>query len=172
MKTIHLILVLVFSIASTAQDESAYTTAPDMIIIKSKLASIVRVDVTRSDPPPDMKGPPHFESNPPMQEWQGRAELEVRNAGSKSIKSIDWEFFLTTEATSERITRSYRIHSKKAIRPGQTVKVTAWIKDAYLKELREHLKRGLLQGHAEIKRVKYAGGGIWLPLKVTPKRPQ
>lgn len=160
MKSIGLILFLGFflgfSIASTAQGEAQYANDPNLNVIKSKLISIVRVDVTRSSPPPRIDGfLTPFEMIPPMYEWQGKVKLEVQNTGSKSVESIDWEFFLTTEMNSEKITLNYRIRSKKTIRPGQIVKVTGWIKDSYLKELREHLKGGLLQGQAEIRRVNY-----------------
>lgn len=59
MKSIYLVLLLIFSIPSTPQDEAQYTTAPDLIIIKSRLSSIVRVDVARSDPPPNLNDSPH-----------------------------------------------------------------------------------------------------------------
>ena len=167
MKSICLIPLIAFSITASAQDTTQYATAPDLIIVKSKLRSIVRVDVT----PSDIDKPSHFDVNPPRYEWHGKVELEVQNNGSKNIKSIYWEFFVMRQATSERMTRSYRIYSKQAIRPGQTVKVTGWIKDPTLKELRRPLKDGLLQGQAEIKRINYADGRIWLPLKVTPKQP-
>jgi hypothetical protein len=171
MKAIYLVILLAFPITSTPQDRAQYTTAPDLIVLKSKLGSIVRIDITRSDPPPNDNQYPHIGVNPhpPNYEWHGKAELEVQNTGSKSINSIYWEFFLTLGADSYQAPRSYQIKSKKNIRPGQTVKVTGWIKDTYLKELRERLKKGLLQGQAEIKRIDYADGRIWLPLKVKPQ---
>jgi hypothetical protein len=172
MESICLILLLGFSVASANQGATQYTNAPDLLIIKSKLIAIVRVDDSRPDPPPNLNEPTRWEANPPRYKWEGKVELEVQNSGSKTIKSIDWEFVLMAELTSEMMTRNYRIHSKKTIRPGQTVKVTGWINDARLKELREHLKRGLLQGEAEIMRVNYAEGGIWLPLKVRSDQPR
>jgi len=170
MKSIHPVIILVFSITSIPQDEARYTTAQDLIVINSKLSSIVHVDVTRSDPPPSDNNFPRM--NPPEYEWQGKVELDIQNIGSKSIKSIYWEFFLVVEGDSEKLNRSYPIHSKKAIKPGRTVKVTSWIKDTYLKGLREHLKKGPLQGRAEIKRINYVDGGIWLPLKLGAKQPK
>jgi len=168
MKSICLVILLAFSITSTPQDKAQYTSAPDLIVLKSKLGSIVRVDITRSDPPPNDNQFPHIGVNPhpPSYEWHGKAELEVQNTGNKSINRIYWEFFLIVEENSYEAPRGYQIRSKKTIRPGQTVKVTGWIKDTYLKELRERLKKGLLQGRAEIKRIDYADGRIWLPLKV------
>jgi hypothetical protein len=50
--------------------------------------------------------------------------------------------------------------------------VTGWITDSNLKELRDQLKKGLLHGQAEAKRVNYAAGGIWLPLELKPMQPQ
>src|SRR5262245_28188008 len=55
MKSIHPVIILVFSITSIPQDDAQYTTAQDLIVINSKLSSIVHVDVTRSDPPPSDK---------------------------------------------------------------------------------------------------------------------
>ena len=171
MKSIYLVIFLAFPITSTPHDNAQYTTARDLVVIKSKLGSIVRVDITRSDPPPTDNQYSRIDVNPPppMYEWLGRAELEVQNTGGKSIKRIYWEFFLMVGENSYQAPRGYQIRSKKTIRPGQTVKVTGWIKDIALKELREQLKKGLLQGRAEIKRIDYADGGIWLPLKVKPK---
>jgi hypothetical protein len=171
VKSIYLVIFLAFSGASTPQDNAPYTTAPDLVVIKSKLGSIIRVDITRPDPPPNDNQYSRIGVNPPppMYEWRGKAELEVQNTGSKSIKRIYWEFFLMVEENSVQASRSYQIRSKKTIRPGQTVKVAGWIKDIALKELREQLKKGSLQGRAEIKRIDYANGGIWLPLKVKPK---
>jgi hypothetical protein len=168
MKSIYLVILLVFSTTSTAQHKTSYTSAPDLTVIKSKLISIISVDVSSPDPPPQDNVSPSY--NPPRYEWQGKAELEVQNTGSKSIKSIDWEFFLIVEENSEKTTRSYRIRSKKAIRPGEIAKVTGWFQDAYLKALRKRLKEGLLQGQAEIKRINYADGRIWLPLKLRLKQ--
>ena len=171
MKSIYLVIFLAFSTNSSPQDKAQYTTAPDLIIIKSKLGSIVRVDTTRPDPPPSDNQFSRIGVNPPppSYEWHGKAELEVQKTGSKPINRIYWEFFLIVEGNSYQAPRSYQIQSKKAINPGQTVKLTAWIKDTDLKELREHLKKGLLRGRAEIKRINYADGGIWLPLKVKPQ---
>jgi len=171
MKSIYLVMLLAFPITSTPQAKAQYTTAPDLILLESKLGSIVRVDVTRPDPPPNDNQYPRIGVNPPppSYEWHGKAELDVQNTGSRRIKSIYWEFFLTVGADSYQAPRGYQIRSKKTIRPGQTVKLTGWIKDTYLKELRERPNKGLLQGRAEIKRIDYADGRIWLPLKVKPQ---
>lgn len=167
MKSIGLIILLFgFSIASSTQSEAQSANDPNLNVIKSNLISIVRVDVSRLYTPPRNDGP-HINAEviPPTYEWQGKVELEVQNTGNESVKSIDWEFILTTEAPAQKITRYYRISSRKTIRPGQIAKVTGWAINSNLKELREPLKRGLLRGKAEIKRVNYANGGIWSPLQ-------
>lgn len=170
MKAIYLSLLLGCSITLTAQDVVQIATAPDLIVIKSKLRSIAQVDTSRADPPPAIDESPLFKSNSPSYEWQGEAELEVKNTGTKGIKSIEWAFFLVIETKTGKTVRSYYLQSKKAIKPGQTVTVTHWFKDAYLKELRNHLREGLLRGQAEIKRINYADGRVWVPLIIRPKQ--
>jgi hypothetical protein len=167
MKSICLGILLVFFTASTAQNRIPNTGAPDLIIIKSKLGSIVGVDTSRRDPPPKLDDSQQFEGSPPSYEWQAKAELEVQNTGSKTIKSIVWQFPLIVAtrimATSSlKIVQNNLVRSKKEIQPGETVKVTGWIKGAYLKELRKQQKAGLLQGHGEITRINYADGGSWV----------
>src|SRR5262249_5872350 len=156
MKSIYFALLLAFFLHPTARAGTHYAATPDLIVVKSKLRSIVHVDVSDPDPPPTDSESSHLEMNSPRFEWHGRVELEVQNIGSKNIKSIYWDFFLIAEVNSEKMILSYRIRSKKAIGPGQTVKVTGWIMDARLKDLRKHLREGLLQGQAEIKRVNYS----------------
>jgi hypothetical protein len=158
MKSICLSIFLIFCTTSIAQDKTPNISATDLIIIKSKLGSIVRVDTSRPDPPPKLDESPHLEFNPPSYEWQVKAELKVQNTGSRSIKSIVWQFLLIVETNPEKRIQSYLIRSKKEIRPGKTVKVTGWIKGAYLKELRKHQRAGVLHAQAEIKRINYADG--------------
>ena len=171
MKSICLGILLVFFTASTAQNRIPDTSATDLIIIKSKLGPIVGVDTSRGDPPPKRHESQQFKGSPPSYEWQAKAELEVQNTGSKTIKSIVWQFPIIV-ATKIMATSSVKIiqhnlmRSKKEIQPGETVKVTGWIKGAYLKELRKQQKAGLLQGHGEITRINYADGGIWVRLTI------
>src|SRR6266404_17891 len=156
MKSICLSIFLVFCTTSVAQDKTPNTSATDLRIIKSKLGSIVRVDTSRRDPPPELDRSSHVDIIPPSYEWRAKAELEVQNTGSKRIKSIVWQFILRVETNPDKTIQSYLIRSKKEIRPGETVKVTGWIKGAYLKELRRQQRAGLLQVQAEIKRINYA----------------
>jgi hypothetical protein len=155
MKSICLSIFLVFCTTSIAQDKTPNTSATELRIIKSKLDSIFRVDTSRRDPPPELDRSSHVDIIPPSYEWRAKAELEVQNTGSKRIESIVWQFLLIVETNPEKKIQSYLIRSKKEIRPGETVKVTGWIKGAYLKELRKDQRAGLLRGQAEIKGINY-----------------
>ena len=156
MKSICLGIFLVFCTTSIAQDKTPNTSATDIIIIKSKLSHIVSVDISRRDPPPKIDESSHVDINPPSYEWRVKAALEVQNTGSRRIEGIVWQFILRVETNPDKTIQSYLIRSKKQIRPGETVKVTGWIKGAYLKELRRQQRAGLLQVQAEIKRINYA----------------
>ena len=156
MKSICLSIFLVFCTASIAQDKTPNTSATDLRIINSKLGSIVSIDTSRRDPPPKLDESPHVEINPPSYEWRVKAALEVQNTGNRTIKSIVWQFLLIVETKPEKRIWSYLIRSKKEIRPSETVKLSGWIKDASLKELRRQQRAGLLQVQAEIKRINYA----------------
>lgn len=170
MKTISLIFLLVFSTTAAAQQKLPDTNVSDLVIIKSKLGRIVRVDVTRSDPPPRLDESSSFRVDPPEYEWQAKAELEVQNTGSKSIKNIDWELILLVDGNAGQDLRSYRIRSKKLIRPGETVKVTGWFKDNALREMRQQAKAGQLQTKAEIKLIRDEDGRARVSLKVKAKQ--
>src|SRR5260370_24213642 len=158
MKSICISIFLVFCTTSIAQDKTPNTSATDIIIIKSKVGPIVRVDISRRDPPPKLDESSHVDINPPSYEWKVKAELEVQNTGSKSIKSVVWNFLLIVETNPAKNIQSYLIRSKKEIRPGETVKVSGWVKDAYLKQLRKQQRAGSLHVQAEIKSIYYADG--------------
>jgi len=170
MKAMSLIILLVFFTISSAQQKPLDTRVSDLVIVKSRLGRIVPVDVTRSDPPPQMDESLHFRVNPPEYEWHAKAELEVQNTGSKSIKNIDWEFFLMVDGNAGQDIRSYRIRSKKLIRPSETVKVTGWFKDNGLREMRKQVKEGLVQTQAEIRLIKDEDGRARVSLKIKPKQ--
>jgi len=162
MKSICLSMLLVLSITSTAQIKTLQTSAPGLIINKTKLGSIVSVETSRRDPPPNIDDSHAFETNPPGSEWQGKAELEVQNTGSKSIKSIDWTLLVIVEGNSKMKIQGYFVRSKKEIRPGETVKVTSWFKGANLNEWRKRLGDGSLQTQAQITQINFADGSRWV----------
>jgi len=156
MKSICLGTFLVFCPTSIAQDKTSNTSATDINIIKSKLGPIVRVDTSRRDPPPKIDESSHVDIIPPSYEWRVKVELDVQNTGNRKIKRIVWQFLLIVGTNPEKRIQSYLIRSKKEIRPGETVKVSGWMKDADLKELRKQQRAGLLHVQAEIKRIEYA----------------
>src|SRR6266446_9136269 len=135
MKSICVSIFLVFCTTSIAQDKTPNASATDLRIINSKLGSIFSIDTSRRDPPPKLDESLHVEFNPPSYEWRAKAALEVQNTGSKRIKSVVWQVLLIVETNPEKRTWSYLIRSKKEIRPGETVKLRGWIKDAYLKKM-------------------------------------
>jgi hypothetical protein len=148
----------------SALDQVQTTTVPDLLIIELKLSHIAPTAASRSGLPAQMGGPLRIEADLPAHEWEGKAELEVENTGSRLIKSVTWEFFLKVGAQAEQRSRRYRIESKKEIKPRQRAKVSAIFKNTSLKGLREPL-----EGQAEIKRITYADGKVWVPLKVRAK---
>src|SRR5713226_6905184 len=119
MKSVCLGILLVFSITS-AQDKTPNTSPSDLVITKSKLGSIVRVDTSPRDPPPKIDESPQFKGSPPSYEWQFKAELEVQNTGSRIIRSIVWQFPLIVATNPEKVIQSYLVRSNKKIRPGET----------------------------------------------------
>jgi hypothetical protein len=169
MKTMFPVLLLVLPLTSFAQEKLQNVNAPDLLVIESKLVAIQSVDATGPGSPSMKRGGDHFDFTPPSYEWKGKAQLTIRNTGDKNIRRVDWDFFLTDGSHAEKTTWSYSVHGEKVIKPGETVTLIGWIKDASLKQLRRPLKKGQLQGRAEVKRVDYAGGRIWMPLKAKPK---
>jgi hypothetical protein len=162
MKSICLSMLLIFSITSAAQVKTLNTSSGDLKIVKARLASIGSVNRYQKDPPPKLDDS-HFEWNPPSSQLQGKAELEVQNNGSKSIKSIDWTLLLILDANSRKTIEGYAVRSNREIRPGETVKVTSRFTGANLEKWRKPLKDGLFQTQAQIKQINYTDGSIWVP---------
>lgn len=170
MKTISLIVLLALSTSAAAQVKTMDVSAPDLIIIKSKLSRIDQTDVSRSNPPSIMDGPPGLRVNPPEYEWYGWAELEIQNTGNRTIKNIDWDFFLIEDGKSGLKSRGHRIRSARTIRPGETVKLVGRFKADYLAELNKRGEKETVPSRAEIRLIKYESGRTWISLKVKPKK--
>lgn len=165
MKSIYLVILIVFSITCFAQQNSSPTSAPDLIVIKTKMDYIIREDAPRPHQFPQQDDGLSQVLSRPNPEWQAKVDLEVQNNGNENIKSFEWEYSLKEIDGSVKPVRSYRIQTKKTIKPGETIKVSGWIKDARLEEIRKPLKEGLLKEQAEIKRITYSDGKVWMPLK-------
>jgi hypothetical protein len=87
MKSLYLVVLLLFAQTATAQEKSPNTSPTDLIIIKYHIGSGVLGDVSRSDPPPKLDDSHQFGGSPPEYEWRVKAELQVQNSGSTSMKS-------------------------------------------------------------------------------------
>ena len=155
-----IILLLFFNIA-VAQDKSINPSPPNLVVIKHKLGSIIRVDVSDHDQPPNIDYSPHLEIKPPRYEWRAKAQLRVQNTGGKKIKSIDWRILLIVEANSTKLTRSYFTHSEEVLRPGETATLSRWLREPSLKTLKEQRDKGLIKEQAEIARIEYSDGAVW-----------
>jgi hypothetical protein len=161
MKLLCPILLLLFPYIAVAQDKSINSSSPNLIVIKHKLGSIIRVNVSARDQPPDIDKSPHLEINPPRYEWRAKAQLQVQNAGSKNIRSIDWRLLLIVEENSTKQIKSYFTHSNKLLRPGQIAKLERSISDQSLKTLKKQRDKGMTTEHAVVTRIEYSDGAIW-----------
>ena len=161
MKTLYLIVLLLFAQTATAQEKFPNTSPTDLIVIKYHIGSVVQVDVSRSDPPSKIDESHQFEGNPPQYEWRVKAELQVQNTGSKRIKRIDWRLILIVGENSTKEIYSYGLHSNKTIRPGEKVTLAGWIRNQSIKAISKQREKGLAKERVDITRIEYADGSIW-----------
>jgi hypothetical protein len=161
VKSLYLIILFLFAQTATAQEKTLNTSPTDLTIIKYHLGSMVLADVSHSAPPPKIDESHQFEGDTPSYEWRAKAELQVQNTGSKSIKSIDWRLLLIEEGNSAKRIYSYAVHSRKALRPGETVTFAGWIRNQSLKAISKQRKKVLVKEQVDITRVEYADGSIW-----------
>jgi hypothetical protein len=161
MKLFCPIILLLFSHIAAAQDKSINSGPPNLIVIKHKLGSIIRVDVSERDQPPNIDQSPHLEINPPRYEWRAKAQLQLRNTGHKKIKSIDWRLLVIVEENSTKQITDYFTHSDKVLSPGKTVTLERWVREQSLKTLKKQRDKGLAKEQAVIARIEYSDGTIW-----------
>jgi hypothetical protein len=160
LKTLSPILLLLLFQIVTAQSGSLNTSPSDVTVLEHKLGSIVRVGVYQRDPPATLDNRSNRESNPPRDEWRVKTELTVQNVGSRRIKSIEWGLLLIVPGNPTTV-RGYTAHSRKSIKPGETVTLASWITDDSLKVVSKQRQSGLLKEKAQITRIEYADGAIW-----------
>ena len=161
MKTLYLVVLLLFAQTATAQEKSSNTSPPDLIIIKYQIGSVVQVDVSRTAHPPKIDESHQFEDDPHHYESRVKAELQVQNSGSKRIKRIDWRLLLIVGENSTKQIYSYGIHSNKTIRPGEKVTLAGWIRNQSINVISKQRKKGLAKERVDITRIEYADGSIW-----------
>jgi hypothetical protein len=161
MKALWLMILLATPMTPTAQLKASQPQASDLIIVAHKLGPIVRVDVSRSDPPPDSSEgrSSATDINPPHYEWRAKAKLEIQNTGTRSIRSFYWGVLLVINTASAKEIRSYQICFKKTIRPGKRVTVRGWIRNESLKGVSKHT--GIVQEKGQITNIEYEDGSMW-----------
>jgi hypothetical protein len=161
MIVLCLLIFLGLPLTSTAQKASP-PVAPDLLIVAYKLGPIVRIDISSSGAFAQLEGQSYVsEVNPPRYEWQAKAEIKLRNTGTKSIKSVDCELLSTINVGTAIMIRSLHMHFKRTIAPGDTIKVSRKIRGDELKTWSQRRKQGLLQVRASIRRIEYADGSVW-----------
>jgi hypothetical protein len=74
-----------------------------------------------------------------------------RNTGSKSIKSVSWEYIVFKDADEQEILEVYRARSRREILPGESVRLE---REGY------HLKNSPYV-KARVSRIDYADGTVW-----------
>ena len=167
MKVLCLLVLLGLPSTLTAQKPST-SGAPDLLIIAHKLGRILRVDVSPPGPFPELEGNSSIatEINPPSYQSQVKSEIKLRNTGARTIKSVGWEVFLIEDHRPTIYTTIYTVQSmslcvRKTIRPGNTKRLSQWIRGYDLRAWSRRQKEGLLQVRTNIVSIKYADGSVW-----------
>ena len=76
------------------------------------------------------------------------ASIVVKNIGSKTVTTVDWEYLLFEKDATEPIKR-YRVRTKKTVPPGEQAELT-----------KEVTPKGQEQ-QARLTRIEYADGTFW-----------
>jgi hypothetical protein len=84
--------------------------------------------------------------------YVSRVSALFRNRGAKVIKSVAWEYVLFEDAGQTKVQQVYRVHSKRTISPGETVRL--W-KEGYHLDDTPYRK-------ARVTRIEYKDGTTWL----------
>lgn len=80
-----------------------------------------------------------------------RVSALFRNAGSKPIKSVSWEYIVFKDSDEREILEVYSVQSNRTILPGESARLS---KEGY------HLRNSSHQ-KARVTRIKYADGTVW-----------
>ena len=76
------------------------------------------------------------------------ASVVVKNIGSKTVTTVDWEYMLFEKDATDPIKR-YRVRSKKTVPPGEQAELT-----------KEVTPKGQEQ-QARLTRIEYSDGTFW-----------
>lgn len=74
-----------------------------------------------------------------------------RNTGSKTVKSVKWEFVFFKDEQQTKVQKRHTFHGKQEIRPGEAVRLKNW---SYKPPATEY-------GAARVVRVDYTDGTSW-----------
>jgi hypothetical protein len=85
------------------------------------------------------------------------AKATVKNAGTKAIKAVSWDYVFTDEKERKELKR-YRLQSKQQILPGETQTLTAGV-SLDPKDKSRHIATG--KQSVEITKLEYADGSVW-----------
>ena len=176
MKAFSLVLLLWLPLTVSAQNASP-AGAADLLIIDYKLGPFMRVDVSSPDSPQGTPADPLTTAQsavtlPPREspryQTKLKPEIKVQNVGSRTIKSVDCEFLLSTGRgpTSELSVFSMRF--SKVLRPGDKVRFSKFMRADHLGTWRQRQKERSMSVSASIIRVEYDDGSVWErgPLRV------
>jgi len=176
MKAFSLLLLLWLPLTLFAQNASP-AGAPDLLIIDYKLGPFIRIDVSSPDPPQGTPPDPLTTAQssvtlPPREpsryQTKLKPEIKVRNVGSKTIKSVDCEFRLSTGRGPTTQLRTFTMRFSKVLRPGDTVRFSKLMRADHLETWRQRQKEGSMSVSASMIRVEYDDGSVWErgPLRV------
>jgi hypothetical protein len=85
------------------------------------------------------------------------AKATVKNAGTKAVKSVSWDYVFTDEKERKELKR-YRLQSKQQILPGETQTLTATV-GLDPKDKTSHITTG--KQSVQITKLEYADGSVW-----------
>ena len=94
---------------------------------------------------------PYKHYSAPAPDFVQEVSAVFRNAGTKPVKSVSWEYVVYEDSNPSKVVRVYKFRSKVMLRPGESARLS---------------KQGLSIQHrrqveARVARVEYADGTVW-----------
>jgi hypothetical protein len=127
---------------------AAAQTLPDVSVSDARFTYDVNQGVDPVNPSTGKRASPStIVTDSPVQ----RVSALFRNTGSKSIKSVSWEFIVFKDSGEQEILEVHRVRSRRAILPGEAVRLA---REGY------HLKNSPYV-KARVSRIDYADGTVW-----------
>lgn len=87
----------------------------------------------------------------PAPDFVQEVSAVFRNAGTKPVKSLTWEYVVYEDSDPSKVLRVYKFRSKAALRPGESARLSG---QGLGIQYRRHVE-------ARVARVEYADGTVW-----------